>query len=268
MSPAIRAQVEAALQGAMPAFEPALPPSGPVVMAPVQIDGALQGLVVLPPPPRRGPFSEVGRLLSLPGTIVLLMATALVGAVLLRARAPRLRALERAAERIGAGDLAVRADDAGGDEMRGIGRRPSTGCRASCRPHRGSCTASDRRAPTDACRRLPRAAHAAHRDARLPRHAGACPTCQLDADTRARYLETARREAGRLERIVADLLDLARHEHGASALDAAGVRHRAGLRARGAAARAGGARRRRDDHAQRRRGCRPGAGRSRTGWSR
>ena len=46
----------------------------------------------------------------------------------------------------------------------------------------------------------------------------AMPDVSLDADTRARYLETARREAGRLERIVADLLDLARHEHGASAL--------------------------------------------------
>ena len=69
----------------------------------------------------------------------------------------------------------------------------------------------------------------------------AMPDVSLDAETRARYLETARREAGRLERIVADLLDLARHEHGASALDAAGVRDRARVRARRATARARGA---------------------------
>ena len=47
----------------------------------------------------------------------------------------------------------------------------------------------------------------------------AMPDVALDPATRARYLETARREAERLERIVADLLDLARHEHGAAAIE-------------------------------------------------
>src|SRR5688572_25882757 len=43
--------------------------------------GQLKCLVVMPPPPERGTFSEVGRLLSLPGTFVLLVSTA--GAALL-----------------------------------------------------------------------------------------------------------------------------------------------------------------------------------------
>ena len=70
LSPSIRAQALAALSGQ--AHTPAAGdgPTGPVVTAPVQIDGELRGLVVLPPPPPRGPFSEVGRLLSLPGTLM------------------------------------------------------------------------------------------------------------------------------------------------------------------------------------------------------
>ena len=62
--------------------------------APVQIAGELRGLVVLPPPPPRGPFSEVGRLLSLPGTLMLLAAAALVGAVIFLPVRRRLKALE------------------------------------------------------------------------------------------------------------------------------------------------------------------------------
>jgi two-component system phosphate regulon sensor histidine kinase PhoR len=42
---------------------------------------------------------------------------------------------------------------------------------------------------------------------------------ELDAATRARYLATIRHETTRLQRIVADLLDLARHENGVAALD-------------------------------------------------
>ena len=117
LSPAIRAQVTAALAGQVHTPAADTGPTGPVVTAPVQIAGELRGLVVLPPPPPRGPFSEVGRLLSLPGTIVLFTAAAAVGAVIFVPVRRRLRALEAAAERIGAGDLAARADDAGGDEI-------------------------------------------------------------------------------------------------------------------------------------------------------
>ena len=50
----------------------------------------------------------------------------------------------------------------------------------------------------------------------------AMPDVALDPATRARHLETARREAERLQRIVADLLALARHEHGAGTRDRPG----------------------------------------------
>jgi signal transduction histidine kinase len=46
------------------------------------------------------------------------------------------------------------------------------------------------------------------------------PEIALDEDKRRRYLETVRRETQRLERIVVDLLELARFENAAAALDA------------------------------------------------
>lgn len=45
------------------------------------------------------------------------------------------------------------------------------------------------------------------------------PEVALDHDRRARYLETIERETLRLDRIVKDLLDLARYENGAVSLD-------------------------------------------------
>ena len=217
LRPNIRAQVEAALGGVPTAASSDSSPSGPVVTAPVQLDGALMGLVVLPPPPPRGPFAEVGRLLSLPGTLVLVMATALVGALLFVPLRRRLQALGRAAERIGAGERDVRADDSGHDEIAELARAFN----------RMSTELAERTAALHASNRVRRQmlTDVSH-ELRTPLTSmrGYLDTLSLhdvsiDAETRARYLETARREAGRLERIVADLLDLAQHERGVSALD-------------------------------------------------
>jgi signal transduction histidine kinase len=45
------------------------------------------------------------------------------------------------------------------------------------------------------------------------------PEMEIDSTTRARYLDTVRQETRRLERIVKDLLDLARYENGVGSLD-------------------------------------------------
>ena len=216
LSPAIRAQVTAALAGQVHTPAADAGPTGPVVTAPVQIAGELRGLVVLPPPPPRGAFSEVGRLLSLPGTIVLFTAAAVVGAVIFVPARRRLRALEAAAARIGAGDLAVRADDAGGDEIAvlaaAFNRMSAEVAVRTEALHQSDQVRRQMLADVSHELRTPLTAMRGYLDTL------AMPDVPLDADTRARYLDTARREAGRLERIVADLLDLARHEHGASAL--------------------------------------------------
>ena len=96
------------------------------------------------PRPRAGPFSEVGRLLSLPGTLVLLIATALVGAVIFVPARRRLRALERAAERIGAGDLDVARRRRRPRRDRAAWPARSTACRPSSRRAPTRCTTSDR----------------------------------------------------------------------------------------------------------------------------
>jgi two-component system sensor histidine kinase ResE len=51
----------------------------------------------------------------------------------------------------------------------------------------------------------------------------AMPEVQLDLATRTRYVAVARRETGRLERLIGDLLDMARLEAGGVALDVADV---------------------------------------------
>ena len=56
-------------------------------------------------------------MLSLPGTLVLFAATVLAALVMFRPARRRLNALESAALRLGGGDLAARAPDAGGDEI-------------------------------------------------------------------------------------------------------------------------------------------------------
>jgi len=80
---------------------------GPVVSAPIQVANELRGMVVMPPPPTGGLLQEIGRLLSLPGTVVLFVATALAAVVIFAPARRRLIALEKAAERLGRGDLAA-----------------------------------------------------------------------------------------------------------------------------------------------------------------
>ena len=56
-------------------------------------------------------------MLSLPGTLVLFVATVLAAWVIFRPARRRLTALEHAALALGSGDLAARAPDTGGDEI-------------------------------------------------------------------------------------------------------------------------------------------------------
>lgn len=217
LNPAVRAQVAAAMDGREPDADPRLGPSGPVVTAPIQVNGVLRGLVVLPPPPPRGAFSEVGRLLSFPGTLLLLGAAAVAGALVFAPLRRRLRALEGVAGRLGGGDFTVRADETGGDEIAGLG--------AAFNRMSGELSARAEALKESDRMRRQMLADISH-ELRTPLTAMrgfldtlAMPEVAVDEATRARYLETARQEAGRLERLVEDLLDLARHEQGGAAIE-------------------------------------------------
>ena len=174
-------------------------------------------------------LSEVARLLSLPGTLVLLCAAAVAAVVIFAPARRRLHALEEAAERFGAGELTVRAVDDGHDEI----------ARLATAFNRMASELAARTEALHASDRLRRQmlADVSH-ELRTPLTAMigyldtlAMTDVAIDAGTRARYLDTVRRETGRLERIVADLLDLAKHEHGVSSLDTSRLRHRARVRA-------------------------------------
>src|SRR5262249_38717208 len=115
----VRLSVQAALDGRSfdAAHEPRIegPPS---VTAPIQVGGELRGMVILPPLAPGNQFvRDLTRILSLPGTIVLVIGTTIAAALIFAPARRKLRILERATERLGAGDLAARAPEVGGDEI-------------------------------------------------------------------------------------------------------------------------------------------------------
>jgi signal transduction histidine kinase len=215
-----RRSLEALIAGRL-VMQPDTPPRLPtplVVTAPVQVNNELRGLVVLPPPPGSSPLARnIQRVLSLPGTVILIIATLIVAPLVFGPARRRLLALERAADRLGAGDLEARAPETGQDEV----------SRLAAAFNR---MAADLKARDTALRdsdRLRRQmlADVSH-ELRTPLTSMLgfidtlrMPDVALDQPTRERYLGTIERETRRLDRLVRDLLDLARLQSEAGALD-------------------------------------------------
>ena len=151
---------------------------------------------------RAGRAEPDGELLSLPGTLVLFAVTAISALVIFAPARTRLRELEQAAGRFGAGELGTRAPAQGSDEIARV---------AEAFNH----MASDLEERTEALQvsdRLRRQmlADISH-ELRTPLTTMRgyldtldIPEIVLDEDKRRRYVDTARRETIRLERIVAD----------------------------------------------------------------
>ena len=190
----------------------------PIVMAPIHVGNELIGMVVVPPTgPSSGILRDVGRVLSLPGTVVLIVATALAAGLIFGPARRRLRALEDATERLGAGDLAARAPERGGDEIARLAR--------SFNRMAAELAARDEAIRTSDRLRRQMFADVSH-ELKTPLTAmrGYLETLQMpdvvpDAPTRQHYLDIIESETIRLDRIVKDLLDLARYENGVGTLD-------------------------------------------------
>jgi signal transduction histidine kinase len=190
----------------------------PITTTPLLVDDRFVGLVLVLVLESRpiGVFRELGRFLSLPSTLLLVVATVVVALVVFNPARRRLSALEDAAHRLGEGDLSARAPQAGGDEIARVA--------AAFNRMAGELEARDAALRTSDALRRQMMADVSH-ELKTPLTAMRgyietlrMPEVALDAERRDRYFDTIDRETRRLERIVKDLLDLARYEHGAVVL--------------------------------------------------
>ena len=189
----------------------------PVTTTPLLVDQQFAGLVlVLALPRATGIRHELGRFLSLPSTLLLMVAAIVVALVVFNPARRRLAALEAAAQRLGDGDLTARAPQGGGDEIARVA--------AAFNRMAGELQARDAALRTSDALRRQMMADVSH-ELKTPLTAMRgyietlrMPEVALDSERRDRYFETIDRETRRLERIVKDLLDLARYEHGAVVL--------------------------------------------------
>ena len=189
----------------------------PVGVAEVDVLGQAEGhVVVLPRRPGRAVLRELGPW-ALGGAALGAIAIAALLAWLAFAPAHRrLQALEDAATRLGAGDLTARAPEDGADEISRVSRAfNQTADALAAQIQRVTSEQSVRR------QLLADVSHELHTPLTTIR--GYVETLRMtdlplsDAD-RARYLAVVDDEAVRLERLIGDLLDLAKMEAGGQGL--------------------------------------------------
>ena len=186
---------------------------------PVVVKGQTAGIVgVMPAPQGRSPvFAQFGPALVAAAIGLLIAGTAVMAVVVFRPVHRRLRGLEQAAAAVGAGETAVRADEAGGDEVASLARRfnrMAADLDARVRDLR-EADRSRRQLLADVSHELmtPLTAMRGYLETL------ALPGAVKDDATRARYLRIVTEETLRLEAIIGDLLDLARLEGGGGALE-------------------------------------------------
>jgi two-component system OmpR family sensor kinase len=185
--------------------------------APIIVQGERIGRVaVLARFPRERMLRELGPTMLTVGIAVLGVGMTLIAGLVFGPARRRLRAVQDAAERLGQGDIDARAPERGGDEVTYVARsfnrmadelaRRATALEASDRARRQllADVSHELMTPLTAMRGYVETL--------------SMPELSLDAATRARYLGIIDDETHRLERIVGDLLDLAKLEGGGAAL--------------------------------------------------
>ena len=213
--------------------------------SPIMVGGRLAGVVVVPP---QAPFGFLlGRyapILALVAAGVLIVGAVLTSAMIFGPARRRLRALETAARQLGSGDLTARAPDRGGDEIAAVA--------SAFNAMAGDLSArAEALAASDRLRRqlLADVSHELTTPVTAMRgylDTLAMPELTLDEATRGRYVAIISDETNRLERLIGELLDLARLEGGGGSLQLARVpvadlfdrvmaRHEHALRAAGVA---------------------------------
>ena len=204
-----------------PPIEPGPRPPRPLrrgEFAPILVSGLPVGrVVVLPGGP---PFSRIvrqfGPTIALVATGLLVVGTTLIAFVIFGPARRRLKDVQAATERLGGGDLDARAPEHGGDEVTAVAR--------SFNRMAGELSTRTRALETADTARRQLLADVSH-ELMTPLTAmrGYLETLSMsdldiDAPTRERYLQIVSEETHRLERIVGDLLDLARLEGGGTTM--------------------------------------------------
>jgi len=186
-------------------------------MAPIEHHGTVVGVVWVPPLTGvRRIVAQIGTPLVIGAFLLLLAGTALAALVIFRPAQARLRALEDAARRLGEGDLSARAPAVGGDEVAAVAEAFNR-MAADLAARQAQLVEADR-----ARRQL--LADVSH-ELMTPLTAirGYAETLGLPqfappAGEGARAVKVIQEEGERIERLVGDLLDLARFEAGGMSL--------------------------------------------------
>jgi signal transduction histidine kinase len=184
---------------------------------PIVAHGELAGVVMVAPRP---PFGFLLRryapTLTIVAVSVLLLGAFVATVVIFGPARRRLRAVEDAARRLGGGDLTARAPARGGDEVAAVAS--AFNAMADDLAARAEALASADRARRQLLADVSHELTTPVTAMRGYLETLTMPEMHLDLATRDRYLRIVVDETGRLERIIGDLLDLARLEGGGGAL--------------------------------------------------
>ena len=185
--------------------------------APIIVGGKVTGVVVVPP---QAPFGFLlGRfapMLAVVAAAVLIVGTIATSALIFGPARRRLRELETAARRFGTGDLSARAPDRGGDEVAAVAS--AFNAMASDLSARAEALAASDRARRQLLADVSHELTTPVTAMRGYLETLTMPELSLDSDTRSRYLAIISDETNRLERLIGDLLELARLEGGGGSL--------------------------------------------------
>jgi signal transduction histidine kinase len=185
-----------------------------VEYARIVLDGQVVGVVAVPveAPPLSVTLRALGPTLAVVALALLAAGTAVAALVIARPTRRRLQQLQQAAVALGSGQPGVRAPESGGDEVTSLSRAFNT--MASQLDSRAAALEQ-----ADRTRRQLLADVSHELMTPLSAIRGYVETLsmddlRLDDAARSRYLGIVNEEAGRLEHIIGDLLDLARLEGG------------------------------------------------------
>ncbi len=188
-------------------------PAGAVI-----VDGVPAGVVIALP---RSALRQLGPTLAVVGTVLVILGTTVAALLIFGPVRPRLRSLEDAARKVGAGDLTARAREDGGDEVSALAH-------AFNQMTHDLQRRAEQLQAADRTRRLLLADVSHELMTPLTGMRGYLETLSLHAQsldpvTRDRYVSIIRDETTRVEHIVGDLLDLSRLEGGGESFDAQDV---------------------------------------------